>query len=128
MNFLLIVTPELRRKWPSTRLLAGIGLLLEGMVHSWSCWGNRASATTEQAAMKEVVPVTVATVIQKTVPVEARAIGNVEAYSMVSVKALVSGELIKVYFKEGQEIRKGDLLFKIDPRPFETELRRAERK
>ncbi len=72
------------------------------------------------------VPVKVATAIQKDVPVELRAIGNVEAYSAVSIKALVSGELAKVNFTEGQDVKKGDLLMDIDPRPFEAALRQAE--
>ena len=72
------------------------------------------------------MPVKVATAIQKDVPVELRAIGNVEAYSAVSIKALVSGELASVNFTEGQEVQKGDLLMRIDPRPFEAALRQAE--
>ncbi len=72
------------------------------------------------------VPVKVATAVQKDVPSELRAIGNVEAYSAVSIKALVSGELAKVNFKEGQDVKKGDLLMDIDPRPFEATLRQAE--
>jgi multidrug efflux system membrane fusion protein len=60
------------------------------------------------------------------VPVQIHAIGNVEAYSTVSVKTQVAGELIGVYFKEGQEVKKGDLLFLIDPRPFEAALKQAE--
>jgi len=127
MKFVFIVTPVLRRRWQGIRLQVGVyASLLASSVSFLACSGNRASATTEQAVLKEAVPVAVSTVIQKTVPIEVRAIGNVEAYSTVSVKALVSGELIKVYFKEGQEVRKGDLLFQIDPRPFEAELRRAE--
>ena len=72
------------------------------------------------------VPVRVATAIQKDVPVELRGIGNVEAYSTVSIKALVSGELAKVNFTEGQDVKKGDLLMDIDPRPFEAALRQSE--
>src|SRR3990172_8691122 len=59
-------------------------------------------------------------------PVEVNAIGNVESFSTVSVKVLVSGELVEVYFREGQEVKKGEVLFKIHPRPFEAALRRAE--
>jgi multidrug efflux system membrane fusion protein len=73
-----------------------------------------------------VVPVTVGKVIQKTVPVEVRAIGNVMAFSTVSVRSRVAGELFKVSFEEGQDVRKGDLLFTIDPRPFESALKQAE--
>ncbi|MBI1984190.1 MAG: efflux RND transporter periplasmic adaptor subunit [Acidobacteria bacterium] len=72
------------------------------------------------------VPVTVATVTQKTVPVEVRAIGNVEAYSTVSVKAQLAGEVEKVYFKQGQDVSEGDLLFTLDRRPFEATLQQLE--
>jgi multidrug efflux system membrane fusion protein len=61
-------------------------------------------------------------VTQKTVPVEQNVIGNVEAYSTISVKAQVGGELTNVYFNEGDFVKKGDLLFTIDPRPFQATL------
>ena len=73
-----------------------------------------------------VLPVTVATVVQKTVPVEVRAIGNVLAYSTVAVKSRVPGQLLNVSFQEGQDVRKGDLLFTIDPRPLQAVLKQAE--
>src|SRR3954451_6037242 len=110
---------------PSRPPLLRAALLLAGFLLLSSCSGNRASANLATLP-KESAPVTVATATQKTVPVELNAIGTVESYSSVSVKALVSGELMQVHFKEGQEVRKGDLLFRIDPRPFEAELRRAE--
>lgn len=75
---------------------------------------------------KETVPVTVAVVVQRDIPVQLRAIGNVEAYSTVSVKSQVEGQLAHVHFVEGQPVKKGDLLFTIDPRPFESALRQAE--
>ncbi|KAB2833085.1 MAG: efflux RND transporter periplasmic adaptor subunit, partial [Candidatus Dadabacteria bacterium] len=72
------------------------------------------------------VPVRVARVEQKDVPVQLTAIGNVEAYSIVEVKPQVDGELSKVYFKEGENVKKGELLFLIDTRPYETALRQSE--
>jgi multidrug efflux system membrane fusion protein len=72
------------------------------------------------------IPVTVGTAIQKTVPVQLRAIGNVQAYSTVTVKSKVGGELVRVHFTEGRDVKKGDLLFTIDPRPFEAALKQAE--
>jgi multidrug efflux system membrane fusion protein len=72
------------------------------------------------------VPVTVATVVQKAAPVLLRTIGNVDAYSTVSVKAQVSAELMEVRFREGQFVRKGDLLFLLDRRPFDAALHQAE--
>jgi multidrug efflux system membrane fusion protein len=72
------------------------------------------------------VPVRVGTVLQKNVPVQLRVIGSVEAYSTVSIKSLVGGEILKVHFKEGQDVRKNDLLFTIDPRPLGAALQQAE--
>src|SRR5579872_4277699 len=72
------------------------------------------------------VPVTVATAVQKSVPIELRPIGSVESYSSIVVKAQVAGELVRIHFKEGDEVKKGDLLFEIDRRPYEQALHQAE--
>lgn len=68
------------------------------------------------------VPVTIAQVVQKNVPVEVQVIGNVEAYSTISVKAQVGGQLTDVHFAEGDYVKKGALLFDIDPRPLQAAL------
>lgn len=68
----------------------------------------------------------VATVTQKDVPVEIQVIGNVEAYSTITVKAQVSGELTAVYFHEGDFVKKGDKLFTIDPRGMEAQMKQSE--
>jgi multidrug efflux system membrane fusion protein len=75
--------------------------------------------------MKETVPVTVGTAARQDVPVEVRAIGHIDPYSTVAVKSRVAGEILKVGFKDGQDVRKGDLLFQIDPRPYEATLAQA---
>ena len=72
------------------------------------------------------IPVTVEPVLQLSVPFRIQGIGNVEAYSTVTVKARVDGQIVEVGFKEGEEVKKGQILFKIDPRPFEAALRQAE--
>jgi multidrug efflux system membrane fusion protein len=74
----------------------------------------------------EVVPVLVATAVQKSVPLQIRAVGNVEAYTTVSVKSQVTGVLQQAHFKEGQDVKKGQLLFTVDPRPLEAALKQAE--
>ena len=81
-----------------------------------------------QAAKPQAVaaPVTVATVASRTMPVVLQAIGNVEAISTVSIKAQISGQLVKVHFKEGDFVKKGQLLFSIERPPFEAALRQAE--
>ncbi|HWX56691.1 MAG TPA: efflux RND transporter periplasmic adaptor subunit [Verrucomicrobiae bacterium] len=80
----------------------------------------------EAARQQPVAPVTVATVIGRDVPLQLQAIGNVEAISTVSIKAQISGELVGVHFKEGDFVKKGQLLFTIDRAPFEAALRQAE--
>jgi len=72
------------------------------------------------------VPVLVGIVTEQTVPVELKNIGNVEAYSTVSIKSRLAGQLVQVNFQEGQDVKEGELLFVIDPRPYEAALRQAE--
>lgn len=74
----------------------------------------------------EAVPVTVAGVARKDVPLEIQVIGNVEAYSAVSVRSQVTGPLVRVHFREGDSVKKDDLLFTIDPSPFQAQLSEAE--
>ncbi len=71
-------------------------------------------------------PVTVTQVSRRGVPIEIRVVGNVEAYSTITVKAQVGGQLTAVYFKEGDYVKKGDKLFTIDPRQLEAQLAQAE--
>ncbi len=103
----------------SRAALAGLLLLAAG------CSNEKSSAAQQKPALP-AVPVTVAEVVAKTVPVQLRVIGNVEAYSVVSVKPQINGEIFRVHIHPGEEVRKGALLFSIDPRPFEASLRQAE--
>jgi membrane fusion protein, multidrug efflux system len=81
----------------------------------------------EQAAppRRPATPVVVGEVTQKTVPIEVTSIGNVEAFSTVSIRAQIAGELLDVHFREGDFVRKGQLLLTIDPRPYEAALAQA---
>lgn len=72
------------------------------------------------------VPVSVTVAAQQDVPMRLQAIGNVEAFSSVSLRARVDGQIVAVNFTEGREIKKGAVLFRIDPRPYEAALRQAE--
>jgi membrane fusion protein, multidrug efflux system len=78
------------------------------------------------AAGPPVVPVSVAKTTEESVATELKVVGNVDASSIVQVKSQVAGPIERVAFTEGQNVRKGDLLFVIDPRPFEEALRQAE--
>jgi membrane fusion protein, multidrug efflux system len=72
------------------------------------------------------VPVTAGTVVAQNVPVFLHGIGTVQAYNMVAIKSRVDGQIVKVDFKEGQDVKAGDPLFQIDPRPFQAALEQAQ--
>ena len=73
-----------------------------------------------------VVPVSVAKATEESVPTELRVVGTVEASAIVQVKSQIAGELVRTGFTEGQNVAKGDVLFAIDPRPYEEALRQAQ--
>jgi membrane fusion protein, multidrug efflux system len=73
-----------------------------------------------------LVPVTPGTVVARDVPEYLQGIGTVQAYNMVTIKSRVDGQIVRVYFKEGQEVKEGDPLFQIDPRPYEAALEQAQ--
>src|SRR5262252_4730050 len=72
------------------------------------------------------IPVTAVAVVSKTVPVRLYAIGNVESFTTVAVKARVDGQIVSVHFKEGDEVKQGAVLFEIDSRPFAAGLKQAQ--
>jgi len=84
---------------------------------AWGCTANRAAPPPSPG-----VPVVVGRVIQKSMPVELTAVGNVEPIATVAIKAQISGQLLEVHFKEGDFVRKGQLLLTIDPRPYEAQV------
>jgi multidrug efflux system membrane fusion protein len=96
-------------------------LLLILLLALGACSGKK-----EKPAAKPPVMVTVADAVEKSIPVQIRAIGNVEAYNTVSVKAQINGQVARVHFAEGDDVARGALLFTIDPRPFEAAVRQAE--
>jgi multidrug efflux system membrane fusion protein len=104
-------------KTPRSALLVTLALIL--VMAGPSC------ARREKAKPLPGSPVTAAAAEAKDVPLELLAVGRVEAISTVAVKALVGGEVMAVHFKEGQAVRKGDILLTIDPRPFAIALEQA---
>jgi multidrug efflux system membrane fusion protein len=89
---------------------------------------GHARAAAEQDAgqqQNQPVPVFVAKAAAKDVPIILRGIGSVQAYNTVSVKSQVTGTIVQVAFKEGQDVKAGDLLVQIDPRPFKAALDQA---
>lgn len=111
-------TAGVQRSFPGA--LHAMVLLSLGVVLSLS------ACSKQKQPPPRTVPVVAATADRKNVPLQIRAIGNVEAYNTVTVKSQVNGEIAQVFFREGQDVQQGKMLFRIDPRPFESVLRQAE--
>lgn len=77
-------------------------------------------------AKKRPIPVVVATVTEKNIPLLVETSGTVVAYTTISIKSRIDGQLMGVYFKEGQSVKKGSLLFKIDSRSMQASLMQAQ--
>lgn len=90
------------------------------------CDKKAAADPRSKDARAAAVPATVAEVIQKDVPVQLENFGTVEPFATVQIKSKIDGQLMKIHFTKGQEVKAGDLLFTIDPRPQEAALRQAE--
>lgn len=78
----------------------------------------------EKPKAKPPVPVKVVQAQQKDVPVQIKAIGNIEAFTSVAIKSQVSGQIARLHFSEGSNVEKGALLISIDPEPFQATLSR----
>ncbi|OQX11810.1 MAG: hypothetical protein BWK80_44365 [Desulfobacteraceae bacterium IS3] len=90
-----------------------------------ACLEKKKDDAAANAAKNRPVPIMVAKVVEKTVPAEVKAIGNAEAYSTVLLKPQIGGLITKQTIRDGQSVSKGELLFMIDPRPFEVALKEA---
>jgi len=91
-----------------------------------ACTSSSDKATTARANTAQTIPVTVATVQQQDLPIYLNGLGSVEAFYTVNVKSRVDGQLERVNFREGQSVKKGDLLAVIDPRPYQALLDEAQ--
>jgi len=110
---------RVRRAWLIAAVLIAIAIAAAILVRSPS--GSRAAAPKGPSA----VTVTTAPIVQKTVPFKLSAIGNVEPYTSVAVRARVDGEIVAVRFKEGDPVKGGAVLFELDSRPFVAQLDQA---
>ncbi len=109
------------RRWVIATVVVLLTLVAATLV--WPHLGARSRTAATKAAAP--VPVSVARVAVRTVPVQLTAVGNVEPYTSVAVKARADGQIVGVRFKEGDPVRKGELLFEIDPRPYAAALAQA---
>ncbi|WP_422909380.1 MdtA/MuxA family multidrug efflux RND transporter periplasmic adaptor subunit [Pseudomonas sp. MAC6] len=115
---------NLSRQW-----LIGLVLLAALLLLLWWFWPGK----TQPQQMRRgpfgdmgPIPVRVADVSQGNFPVELKALGTVTAYNTVNVRGRVDGQLVKLLFKDGQQVKAGDLLAVIDPRPYEIALQQAQ--
>ncbi len=125
---------ELEKQAPVSRKSVGIALVC-GLFFIGLLWGlhyYHAAAARQAAANAHStgpeVPVIEGRVQQKDVPIYLDGLGTVQAYNTVTIHVRVDGELKKVAFVEGQDVRAGDLLAQIDPDPYRTALEQAEAK
>ena len=96
-------------------------VLLNALLFLCGCGNKEQLATKDRPA----APVVVAGVELRNIPVQIKAIGNVEAYQTVQIRSQVSGQIQKIFFKEGEDVRQGQLLFQLDKRPFQADLDKA---
>ncbi len=90
------------------------------------CGADKAAQPIAGPGGPPATPVSVVVAVREVLPVEVRAVGTVEPFRTVQVKSQVAGDLVGVRFTEGGLIQTGDLLFQIDPRPYQDALRQAE--
>lgn len=109
------------------RIVQGLGLLGLGIVIVllWYFLGGNSNKASGRSG-REVIPVEMAAATQMDVPVQISSIGNIEPLSTIAVRSQIEGTLQAVRFTPGQEVKQGDLLFIIDPRPLQAALSQAE--
>jgi multidrug efflux system membrane fusion protein len=98
---------------------------LTAVVFISGCGGQGSAQSAGGSAGRPPAPVVVASVEQRDIPVQIKAIGNVEAYQTVQIKSQVNGQIQKIFFKEGEDVRLGQKLFQLDERPFQADLEKA---
>ena len=107
-------------------LPAALFLLICAGLASCGKVASGANASQKHFQASQIIPVSVATVQRRDFPVYLTGLGSVTAFNTVALKSRVDGQLVQVAFREGQEVRKGDLLAVIDPRPYQVALDQAQ--
>jgi len=110
--------------FPGRPMALACGLLV--MAVAVACSSSSDKSSTARANAPQAIQVTVANVQQQDLAIYLNGLGSVEAYFTVNVKSRVDGQLVQVNFREGESVKKGDLLAVIDPRPYKVQLDQAE--
>ena len=116
----------MKRKITILVVVAGICLLL---LFGYTRNRNKAAAASApqgRGAGQQAVPVAIAAVTQQDMPVYLDGLGSVQAFNTVTIKTRIDGEVTQVAFREGQDVKKGELLIVIDPRPYQVALEQAQ--
>ena len=95
-------------------------------VFAFAGCSDKNNAQAEAEKTPPAIPVLVAQAVEKRMPLRLHAIGNVETVASVAVKARVDGQITRAYVRDGQDVAKGDLLFQLDPKPYQSQLAQAE--
>lgn len=114
-------TPRISRRW-----LIALVVLLGALLLWWLLPGKPAAKKVGNSPWDGPVPVRLTEVGSGDFHIELKALGTVTALNTVNVRSRVDGELVKVFFEEGQLVKAGDLLAQIDPRPYQVALQQAE--
>ena len=115
-----------RKRWFGLAAALGMVAVLGLALYGRGKTAKGQPGTAGNTAGGPPVPVIVARVGQRDMPVYLDGLGSVSAFNTVTVKSRVDGQLVKVAFVEGQEVHQGDLLAQVDPRSFEIQVRQAE--
>ncbi len=119
------MSPASRPLRPASRFTGALALAALAACVLAGC-GDKGAAALDAKKSAPAVPVLTATVAQKRMPVRLRAIGTVEPVASVAIKARVDGLITRAYVRDGQDVVKGDLLFQLDPKPFESQMAHAQ--
>jgi multidrug efflux system membrane fusion protein len=115
----------MKPKLPRLGVVLPLAAMLAAGIAVWRSvdWSEHASAA--GPARQQEIPVTAGTAVTRNVPVYIRALGTVQAHYMVTVRTRVDGQIMQLFYHEGQDVKAGDRLLQIDPRPFQAALDQA---
>ncbi len=107
------------------RIAAMVTVAVAAGLGGWYSLGHRAVRSDAATLPATQIPVTATTATARDMPIFDQGLGTVQAINTVNVKSRVDGQIMQVFFTQGQEVKQGDRLFLIDPRPYQATLDQA---